>query len=135
VSPQGYFKPGPKTTVYAQGADEQDFTNEAYEVEVRKYLAEYADVNSAVMGTATNVENAIWDSGFTLTTKLTMANFISQRKDTFVFVATHAAVSQDSDPQRSVQERSGKHHSPLDSRSGQDRAPSPSIADSGHSVP
>lgn len=91
VSPQGYFKPGPKTTVYAQGANEQSFTNADYETEVRKYLAEYADVNSAVMGTATNVENAIWDSGFTLTTKLSMANFIAHRKDTFVFVATHAA--------------------------------------------
>lgn len=110
VTPAGYFKPGPKTTVYAQGADEQSFTNADYETEVRTYLAEYANVNSSMMDTARNVENVIWDSGFLLNTKLAFANFIAQRKDTFAFVATHAAgekleTSQDSSMASTLQAR------------------------------
>ena len=47
-------------------------------------MAEYANPNSPLMDTATNLESCFWDSGYPLATKFEACKFIAERKDTFV---------------------------------------------------
>lgn len=53
-------------------------------VELDKYL----DENSEVMDSALNVENIMYDTGFSLDIKTKLINFISVRKNTFVMLST-----------------------------------------------
>jgi len=51
-------------------------------------LDKYLDANSDVMDSAINVENIMYDTGFTLPIKEKLVNFISVRKNTFVMLST-----------------------------------------------
>ena len=56
---------------------------------VENIIAEYANPNSPVMDTATNVESILVDSGWPLRTKRKLAMFIAERKDLFVILSTY----------------------------------------------
>ena len=89
--PSGYFRPGPNTTVYASGGTEHSFDNASYEEQVVLEVTRYNDVRDNLMDDARNVESYIYDSGFTFDTKLKLPYFISQRKDTYVFLSVNEA--------------------------------------------
>jgi len=79
------------TPIFLNGGSDGTLSNENFEALVRAELAKYADPDSEYMDTAVNVESVLYDSGFSLQTKLEMYNFISLRKDTAVAVGTHDA--------------------------------------------
>ena len=51
-------------------------------------MSEYLDTNARVQSTALNPESNLWDPGYTVPTKLALANFISVRRDTIVDFTT-----------------------------------------------
>jgi hypothetical protein len=77
------------TNVYAAGATDGTMTDAAFALSVKNELEVYTDPNHPVQELAVNVESIMYDSGFPLATKLAMADFIAQRKDTFVVLSTH----------------------------------------------
>ena len=81
-----YFSKG--TPIYLGKGKDGTLTEEEFEKGVRKFVAKYSDPNSDVMDIALNVENVLYDSGFTIDTKKTLVNFISIRKDTILALGT-----------------------------------------------
>ena len=79
------------TPIFMNGGSDGTMTNETYEAAVVAELKKYADENAEVMDSAINPESVIYDPGFTLPTKLEMANFIGLRHDTVVAFTTHDA--------------------------------------------
>jgi hypothetical protein len=77
------------TQQYAKGGDDGTMSDAAYDAAVAERIQEYSDPNSRLMSMALNVENTFYDSGFTRETKLKLTSFISQRKDTFLWLSTH----------------------------------------------
>jgi len=74
--------------IYLDNGKDGTLTEAELEKGVSKWMDKYADSNSEVINTAINIENALWDSGFTLDTKKKLVNFISLRKDTFLGLST-----------------------------------------------
>ena len=74
--------------VYLGHGKDGTLSEKEFEKGVNKYMAKYVDFNSDVMDIALNVENVIYDSGFTIDTKKTLVNFITLRKDTILSLAT-----------------------------------------------
>jgi len=60
-----------------------------YELSVIEKVARYADPEDYVQDMAHHEESILYDSGFTMATKLELTDFISQRKDTFYVAQTH----------------------------------------------
>jgi hypothetical protein len=56
---------------------------------VEQMIAEYANPNSALMDTAINVESIFYDSGYPLRTKRELCKFISERKDTYLWLSPY----------------------------------------------
>lgn len=79
------------TPIFLSGGSDGTFSNEQFEQYIVKEFAEYADEDSEVMDTATNKETIFYDSGFSLSTKLHLTNFIMLRKNTFLALSTHDA--------------------------------------------
>jgi len=52
-------------------------------------IAEYGNINSPLQDSATYPESIFYDSGFPLSTKYALANFIAIRKDTAVVISCH----------------------------------------------
>lgn len=77
--------------VFLAGGSDGTLTNAMFEDQVVKDVEIYGDPTSKYQDLAVNVENIIWDSGFTLETKEALANFILCRKDTCVVYTTHDA--------------------------------------------
>lgn len=77
------------TQQYNQGGFDGTMTDEIFDTMVREKIQEYADPNSRLQSMALNVENTFYDSGFSRETKLKLTSFIAQRKDTFLWLATH----------------------------------------------
>lgn len=77
------------TQQYAGGGFDGTMTNEVFDEMVRDRIQDYADPNSRLQSMALNVENTFYDSGFSLETKLKLTAFIAERKDTFLWLATH----------------------------------------------
>lgn len=77
------------TPIFLDGGKDGTINNEIYEQLVVQKLAEYVDPDSEVHDLAINVENIIYDSGFTLPTKKELVNFITLRKDTVIILSTH----------------------------------------------
>lgn len=71
------------------GSDGTEVNDDWYEAGVRAEFDKYADVDDVVQDMAINVESAVWDSGWSMDTKLNMGKIIRIRKDVSVFVATH----------------------------------------------
>jgi len=74
--------------IYLKNGKDGSLTEVELEKGVKKWMDKYIDGNSEVIDTAVNLENALWDSGFTLETKKSLVNFISLRKDTFLGLST-----------------------------------------------
>ena len=81
-----YFGKG--TPVYLGKGKDGTLTMDEFEKQVQKYMAKYVDNNSEVMDVALNMENVLYDSGFTLDTKKVLSNFITIRKDTILALGT-----------------------------------------------
>lgn len=77
------------TNVYAAGATDGTLTDAAFATLVKNEMEAYIDPNNFVQELAVNVESIMYDSGFPMETKMAMAAFIAQRKDTFVVLSTH----------------------------------------------
>ena len=76
------------TPVYLDKGKDGTLSAAEFEAGVKAEMAKYVDSNSEVIDTAINIENVLYDSGFTLDTKKELVNFIALRKDTFVGLAT-----------------------------------------------
>ena len=76
--------------MYLSGGDDGTLSDDLYEREVVKCLDEYLDPDSPVQDTATNLETILYDSGFTVPTKLRLFDFIALRKNTVVVVGVHS---------------------------------------------
>lgn len=79
------------TNVYAAGSSDGTMNHATHAALVEKELARYLDPNDEVQDVAYNVESIIYDSGFPLSTKYALIDFISVRKDTAVILGTHDA--------------------------------------------
>ena len=75
--------------VYLESGSDGTMSNTLFGALVRTEMARYQDPDDIVQDTAINVESTFYDTGFDLTTKLTLPKFISQRKDTFLVLSTH----------------------------------------------
>ena len=58
-------------------------------------MLKYLDPNDPLQELAVNVESVIYDSGFTLPTKMKLLNFIAVRRDTAVVLSTHQCTISD----------------------------------------
>jgi hypothetical protein len=77
------------SNLYARGGSDGTMNDEIFAELVSADVKRYADANDVLQDIALNVESIIYDSGFPLTTKQDLCNFISLRKDTFVVLGTH----------------------------------------------
>lgn len=77
------------TNVFPLGGSDGTINDTVHADLVEVELARYADPNDEVQELALNVESIFYDSGYRLSTKLAAADFISQRRDTFVVLGTH----------------------------------------------
>lgn len=78
----------PVTNIFNQSGSDGTMNDELFAKLVESRVSEYGNPNSELMENAVHVESVIYDSGFPLETKYKLLNFISQRKDTFVFLST-----------------------------------------------
>lgn len=77
------------TNLWARGGSDGTMNDALFAGLVGDAVAEYANPNSPLMDTATQVESIIYDTGFPLATKYELCKFISERKDTAVVLATY----------------------------------------------
>jgi len=75
--------------IYLENGEDGDISDSKYEELVRVEMKRYLDINGPYFNTAVNIETALVDTGFTLETKKSLANFITLRKNTFVIAGTH----------------------------------------------
>jgi hypothetical protein len=81
------------STLYAAGGTDGTMSDTLFAGLVTDAIAAYADPTNPVMDMVGSPESIFWDSGFPLTTKQALAQFISQRKDTFVVLSTFSTLS------------------------------------------
>lgn len=77
------------TNIYAAGSSDGTMNDTVHAQLVEEAMAAYLDPNNEVQDLAYNVESIIYDTGFPLSTKYSLCNFIAQRKDTFTALGTH----------------------------------------------
>jgi len=76
-------------TIYAAGGSDGTMNETEFAKLVAIAVGEYANENSIFQDTAKYPESIIYDSGFPLTTKYALMDFMAIRKDTAVVVSTH----------------------------------------------
>ena len=81
----------PYNIIYAGGSSDGTMNDTLFAQLVEEQMAAYLDPQNPVQDLATNVESIIYDSGFPLSTKQALCNFIAVRPDTFVVLATYEA--------------------------------------------
>jgi len=84
------FRFSESATIYAQGGSDGTMDDAMLNKLVTSHIAVYADELSEFTDSALHPECIIYDTGFQLDTKKALAQFISVRKNTFIFLATHA---------------------------------------------
>ena len=84
---EAYFSKS--TPIYLGGGKDGTLSKANFEAGVTAWMAKYLDRNSEVMDPAINVENVLYDTGYTLPTKEELVNFITVRKNTFLALGTH----------------------------------------------
>lgn len=77
------------TTIYAQGGSDGTMNEALFGGLVATMANEYGNPNSVLQDMAKYPESIIYDTGFPLNTKMSLANFIALRKDTAVVLSTH----------------------------------------------
>ena len=75
--------------VFLGGGVDGDISDEKFEELIRIEMDKYLDKNGPYYDPAVNVESALVDTGFTFETKKSLVNFITIRKDTFLFLSTY----------------------------------------------
>lgn len=75
--------------IFLEGGSDGTLSNEQFEKMVIEDVSKYGNPNSDYQDLATNLENFIWDSGFTLKAKYALMDFILLRKDTVLMLSTH----------------------------------------------
>ncbi len=81
------------SNLYAAGGTDGTMNDTLFAELVSNAIAAYADLTNPVMDMVGAPESIFWDSGFPLATKQALAQFISQRKDTFVALSTFSTLS------------------------------------------
>jgi hypothetical protein len=81
------------SSLYASGGTDGTMNDTLFAGLVADAIADYADLTNPVMDMVGAPESIFWDSGFPLSTKQALAQFISQRKDTFVALSTFSTLS------------------------------------------
>lgn len=76
------------TPLYLDNGKDGTLSEENLEKGVSLIMNKYLDPNSDVMDMANNLENVMYDSGFTDSVKKDLINFIAVRKDTFLGLST-----------------------------------------------
>ena len=66
-----------------------DISDAKFEELIKIEMDKYLDKNGPYYDPAVNVESALVDTGFTFETKKSLVNFITVRKDTFLFLSTY----------------------------------------------
>ncbi len=79
------------TINYCGGSSDGTMNDTLFAGLVAQEMANYLDPENPVQDLATNVESIIYDSGFPLSTKQALCNFIAVRPDTFVVLGTYEA--------------------------------------------
>lgn len=77
------------TINYAAGSSDGTMNDTNFAALVENEMAAYLDPSNPVQDLAVNVESILYDSGFPLTTKQSLVNFIAVRPDTFVVLSTY----------------------------------------------
>lgn len=75
-------------TLYAGGGSDGTMNLETLEAGVVEQVARYADDYDGIQDKLFHVENNLYDSGFSLPTKLALAPFVALRGDTFITFST-----------------------------------------------
>lgn len=77
------------TPIFLNGGSDGTLSQANFETVVTREMQKYLDANSDVMDDAVNIESVMYDSGYTVTTKKELCNFIAVRKDTAIGLSTH----------------------------------------------
>lgn len=77
------------TSVYARGGSDDIMSVEDYELAVVEAVRRYADCLDPVQDIARRPETILYDTGFTMATKLELPAFVSQRPDLNLVLSTH----------------------------------------------
>lgn len=77
--------------IFLEGGSDGSMTDLDFEDAVIQSMKLYGDPNSEYQDLAVNVENTLWDSGFSVKCKEELVNFFSVRKDTVLVLSTHEA--------------------------------------------
>jgi hypothetical protein len=83
----------PASNLYAAGGTDGTMNDTLFAGLVSDFIAAYADTTNPVMDMVGSPESIFYDSGYPLTTKQALAQFISQRKDLFVVLSTFSTLS------------------------------------------
>lgn len=86
---------GESTNVFAAGGADGTMNDTAFAALVSTAVAAYADPNHKYQDDAKYPESFIYDTGFPLTTKRALCQFISERKDTAVVLSTYTVGGQE----------------------------------------
>ena len=82
------------TKIFLRGADDGTINNavldQLVELDTRNYLPTSSGSEHEYMDQVLHPESIIYDSGFTLNTKIALMRFISKRKDTYVALSTYS---------------------------------------------
>lgn len=89
TSGNGSIRLSETSTVYAQGGSDGTMSDAAFATSVATLMADWANEDSNLMDSAKYPVSITYDSGYPLTTKYSLCQFISVRKDTAVILATH----------------------------------------------
>ena len=76
------------TVLYAVGASDGTMSNALFDGLVRTELAGYGDLEADLLDAAKYPQSCLYDTGFTLDTKLAFATPMGRRKDMYVVVST-----------------------------------------------
>lgn len=88
----GGVRPSQYLNIYCAGGSDGTMNDSAFASLVSAEITQYANPNSPLMDTATNVESIFYDSGFPTQTKFDLASFIAVRKDTSVVWTTYESM-------------------------------------------
>lgn len=75
--------------IFLEGGNDGTLSNDQFEARVIEDVSKYGNPNSDYQDLATNLENFIWDSGYSLKAKFALMDFILLRKDTVLMLTTH----------------------------------------------
>jgi len=83
------ISPSLENPVYLEGGEDNDMTPAEYETAVLDQISKYADSDAKETDLAINPASAFIDSGFSLSTKLSLGKFLSYRRDVMLLTSTY----------------------------------------------